>query len=214
MNNTPPESKVRLASIHLDDNALQWHLSYMMSKFNIYPSWPQYVYDVILRFGNTNEEPPYSFIQEKQTGRVQDYNGEFGSSTFKPMAVDNDYNNRSNMVQQNPTVKPIISETKRTYTASEITDKRVKGLGMIGDEPYTHGHQLKHRRNQLLVMEMVDEEPECQEAEVTKGNGLVSVGSTQLENPQLPMKALTEVSNYQTKEVSGPYNKKNAASSS
>lgn len=46
LDNTPPKSKVRLASNHLDDSALQWHLNYMRANFNIYPSWPQYISDI------------------------------------------------------------------------------------------------------------------------------------------------------------------------
>lgn len=38
LDETPAASMVRLASIHLDGLALQWHLNYMRSKFDIYPS--------------------------------------------------------------------------------------------------------------------------------------------------------------------------------
>lgn len=38
LDNTPLESKVRSASIHLDGTALQWHLNYVRSRFDIYPS--------------------------------------------------------------------------------------------------------------------------------------------------------------------------------
>lgn len=57
LDNTPPESKVRLASIHLDGTALQWHLNYMRSRFDIYPSWPQYIADVSLHFGERMKTP-------------------------------------------------------------------------------------------------------------------------------------------------------------
>lgn len=57
LDNTPPESKVRLASIHLDGTALQWHLNYMRSQFDIYPSWPQYIADVSLHFGERMKTP-------------------------------------------------------------------------------------------------------------------------------------------------------------
>jgi hypothetical protein len=43
---TPDDSRVRLASIHLEGPALQWHVNYMKSKFNTYPSWTEYVIDV------------------------------------------------------------------------------------------------------------------------------------------------------------------------
>lgn len=37
---------------------LQWHLNYITPKFDIYPSWTQYVADVITRFGDPS--PLYS----------------------------------------------------------------------------------------------------------------------------------------------------------
>ena len=33
LNNTTPELKVRLASMHLVSSALEWHLNYMKSRF-------------------------------------------------------------------------------------------------------------------------------------------------------------------------------------
>lgn len=37
LDETPPESRVQLASIHLEGLALQWHLNYMRGRFDIYP---------------------------------------------------------------------------------------------------------------------------------------------------------------------------------
>jgi hypothetical protein len=70
---TPEESKVRLASIHLEGSALQWHVNYMKTKFNVYPTWTEYVVDVTQRFGEVFEDPLAELIQVKQTGSVQDY---------------------------------------------------------------------------------------------------------------------------------------------
>lgn len=49
----------------------------MRSKFNIDPSWPEYISDVIMRFGDSNYDPLSSLIQVKQVGKVQDYVDEF-----------------------------------------------------------------------------------------------------------------------------------------
>ncbi|MCI23421.1 hypothetical protein A2U01_0044600, partial [Trifolium medium] len=57
LDETPPTSRVRLASIHLDGLALQWHLNYMRQKFDLYPSWQQYITDVTARFGDAYEDP-------------------------------------------------------------------------------------------------------------------------------------------------------------
>ncbi|MCI32961.1 hypothetical protein A2U01_0054176, partial [Trifolium medium] len=68
LDETPPTSRVRLASIHLDGLALQWHLNYMRQKFDIYPSWQQYITDVTTRFGDAYEDPLSSLLQVKHTG--------------------------------------------------------------------------------------------------------------------------------------------------
>lgn len=47
---TQPESRVRLASIHLEGLALQWHLNYMRGRFDAYPLWDQNTADVRRRF--------------------------------------------------------------------------------------------------------------------------------------------------------------------
>ncbi|CAJ2663739.1 unnamed protein product [Trifolium pratense] len=74
---TPATSMVRLASIHLDGLALQWHLNYMRQKFDVYPSWQQYITDVTARFGDAYEDPLSSLLQIKHTGKIQDYIDQF-----------------------------------------------------------------------------------------------------------------------------------------
>lgn len=64
---------VRLASIHMDGLALQWHLKYIRRKFDIYPPWSLYVTDIVARFGNAYEDPLSALIQVKHTGKIQDY---------------------------------------------------------------------------------------------------------------------------------------------
>ncbi|MCH88177.1 hypothetical protein A2U01_0009060, partial [Trifolium medium] len=73
LDETPAVSRVRLASIHLDGLALQWHLNYMRQKFDIYPPWHQYVTDVTARFGDVYEDPLSSLLQIKHSGKIQDY---------------------------------------------------------------------------------------------------------------------------------------------
>ncbi|MCI23014.1 hypothetical protein A2U01_0044192, partial [Trifolium medium] len=69
LDETPGTSRVRLAFIHLDGLALQWHLNYMRQKFDIYPTWNQYVADVTARFGDAYEDPLSSLLQIKHTGK-------------------------------------------------------------------------------------------------------------------------------------------------
>lgn len=269
LDNTAPKSKVRIASIHLEGSALQWHLNYMPSNFNIYPSWPQYISNITLRFGNVYEDPLSILIQVKQTGKVQEYVDEFelvltqvtlppGHSLsiflaglehntqmhmrmFSPTTIahaanlarlhesskttlphieptnwtnsslppfDSKLNCRANSLYLNPTTKPIISKTPRSYSAVEMAERRVESLYMFCDEPFTLGHQLKHKRSQLLVMEMDKEETVDEELEIIEENGVMSMNPTQIDRPQLSMNTLSSASTYQTMMVSGLHNKK------
>lgn len=89
-----------------------------------------------------------------------------------------------------------------------MADRRAKGLCMFCDEVFTPGHQLKHKRTQLLVMELEEEEPINEEVEFNADKDSVSVECAQFECPQLSMNALTGISSYQTMRVSGLHNKK------
>lgn len=77
LDETPPESRVRLASIHLEGLALQWHLNYMRGRFDQYPFWTQYAADVKRRFGDLYEDPLAELIQVRHTGSIQTYIDEF-----------------------------------------------------------------------------------------------------------------------------------------
>lgn len=64
---------------------------------------------------------------------------------------------------------------------------------MFCDEPFTPGHQLKHKQTQLLVMEMDDDD-----YIVTKEPGLVEeivAPPSFYEVPQLSLIAMTGISN-------------------
>ncbi|KAG2310944.1 hypothetical protein Bca52824_022501 [Brassica carinata] len=50
IDSTPPELKVRLASLHMTGKALQWHHSYIANRYNQFPLWPEYL--VSLKQGN------------------------------------------------------------------------------------------------------------------------------------------------------------------
>lgn len=79
---------------------------------------------------------------------------------------------------------------------------------MFCDEVFTPGHQLKHKRTQLLVTELEDEEPTGEEVDNFKEKESIPVECTQYEWPQLSMNALTGISSYQTMRVNGMHNKK------
>lgn len=138
------------------------------------------------------------------------FNNRSNTLTFKPTTTTTKATYGSNSNAQNLPTKPILSKAPRTYNAAEMADRRAKGLCMLCDEPFTPGHQLKHRKYQLLLMEMDDDddEPVDEEIEIIEeGSGLI-VNSSQVEKPQLSMNALSGSSNYQTVRVNGLRNKK------
>ena len=59
--------------MHSHGTALQWHLNYMKSKFQIYPDWPQYIVDLTLRFGEAYSDPLAELSAVKQKGTAQKY---------------------------------------------------------------------------------------------------------------------------------------------
>lgn len=267
LDGTPVDSRVRLASIHLDGLALRWHLNYMRNRFDIYPPWSQYAAAVTARFGEAYEDPLAALIQVKQSGKVQEYIDEFELALtqvslipehslsiflaglehgtqmhvrmFNPTTIShaanlaklhdaskvstNRFNNRNGFPANKPTSmypksptpnpvptnnqnqKPVLSKVPHTYNAAEMADRRAKGLCMFCDEPFTPRHQLKHRKSQLLVMELEDDdffEEEAEISEETRGENTVT------EVPQLSLNAMTGISNYQTMRVTGMHDKK------
>ncbi|GAU27517.1 hypothetical protein TSUD_147110 [Trifolium subterraneum] len=161
---THEDAKVRLASIHLEGPSLQWHVNYMKAKYNVYPTWTDYVVDVTQRFGEVFEDPLAELIQVKQTGSVQEY----------------------------------IDAFELAYT---------QGLCMYCDEPFTPGHQFKHKRTQVIVMELDDDESILESNEETAVNCSVGV-DTQSEEMQLSLHALTGLPSYQTMKICGSHNQK------
>ncbi|GAU17014.1 hypothetical protein TSUD_37720 [Trifolium subterraneum] len=110
----------------------------------------------------------------------------------------------------NPT-KPTFARTNRTYSAADMEERRTKGLCMFCDEVFTPGHQVKHRRNQLMVMELQDNDtPLLTDSPITSLSDTEdsTTSDTTFDNPQLSLQALTGVSNYQTMRISGLHDKK------
>ncbi|CAJ2661631.1 unnamed protein product [Trifolium pratense] len=274
LDETPATSMVRLASIHLDGLALQWHLNYMRQKFDIYPSWQQYITDVTARFGDAYEDPLSSLLQIKHVGKIQEYidkfelaltqvslipehslsiflagleyhtqmhvrmfnptniahaanlaklhessrdiktQGRFSAfSKYSPSYSKSSPNQTSNtsLVQTPPTPnvpnpKPLFSKTNRTVSAAEMEDRRAKGLCMFCDEVFTPGHQLKHRRSHMMVMEL--DEDELGEKEIDSVAITENVDIPVFDSPQLSLQALTGISHYQTMRVTGLQEKK------
>nr|KYP48389.1 Retrotransposable element Tf2 [Cajanus cajan] len=86
----------------------------------------------------------------------------------------------------------------KSLTPAYMNERRAKGLCYFCDEPYSPEHSLTHKRLQVHVMEVLDEE------EVSED---VSEEVTTVEEPQISVNALTGIANFRTMRVNG-YHKK------
>ncbi|KAL8151213.1 hypothetical protein V2J09_021021 [Rumex salicifolius] len=66
LDSTPPELKVRLASLHLEGKALQWHHNFINSRYEVYPSWPEYIVALSARFAELVDDPLSELVSLKQ----------------------------------------------------------------------------------------------------------------------------------------------------
>jgi hypothetical protein len=106
--------------------------------------------------------------------------------------------------------KPTLARTTR-YSAAEMEERRAKGLCMFCDEIFTPDHQVKHRRTQLMYMELHgDDSPLIADSPISNVSETEdsTTFDTTFDNPQLSLQALTGVSNYQTMRISGLHDKK------
>jgi len=73
--NIGEDMKVRVASIHLSDKALQWHQSFMKSRSGgEWPLWAEYKVAILSRFGaKPLDDPLDELMKLRQTGSVEQY---------------------------------------------------------------------------------------------------------------------------------------------
>ncbi|XP_048599755.1 uncharacterized protein LOC125579896 [Brassica napus] len=223
IDSTPPELKVRLASLHMTGKALQWHHAYIANRYNIFPLWPDYVSAVSERFSELFDDPLSELVSLKQANDSIDIYLEkfdcamtritlapahalsifltnmnqhlaFHVRQFKASTVPEaariaklhelsllhaptktsrptfNTSQRSNFQQNknqystttptssntsdNQNNKPLIPNApQKRFSFDEMQERKRKGLCMYCEEPFTPGHQLKHRRSELLLLE-------------------------------------------------------------
>ncbi|KAL8138945.1 hypothetical protein V2J09_004946 [Rumex salicifolius] len=66
LDSTPPELKVRLASLHMEGRALQWHHNFISTRYGVFPSWPEYIVAVSARFAELVDDPLSELVSLKQ----------------------------------------------------------------------------------------------------------------------------------------------------
>ncbi|CAH2070054.1 unnamed protein product [Thlaspi arvense] len=66
LDHTPIEQRVPLASMHLEDEALEWHHNFIAERYGILPSWSDYVVDISARFSGIVNDPLSELVSLKQ----------------------------------------------------------------------------------------------------------------------------------------------------
>lgn len=125
VDDTPQASRLRLALIHLDGLALQWDLNYMRLKFDIYPSWTQYITNVTTCFRDVYENPLSNLVQIKQGGYVDDFELAFTQVNLIPehalsiFLVGLEHSAQMHVRMFNPTSIAQASNLTRLYEATK-----------------------------------------------------------------------------------------------
>ncbi|KAG8384061.1 hypothetical protein BUALT_Bualt04G0078800 [Buddleja alternifolia] len=76
---TPSDAKVKLATVHLEGKALQWHQIFMKGRLTReLPNWEEYVRALSDRFGVLlYDDPMAELVNLKQAGTIQKYLDKF-----------------------------------------------------------------------------------------------------------------------------------------
>ncbi|CAH2051270.1 unnamed protein product [Thlaspi arvense] len=234
LDNTPMEQRVPLASMHLEDEALEWHHNLIAERYGILPSWSDYVVEISSRFSGIINDPLSELVSLKQgNDPIEVYLKKFESARTRvtltaahalSIFLTNMQPHLSLHVRQftvttiaeaariaklheaalaqtpqrllrapfnplvnakhsgpsfskGPSSSPLLSppdvshppkpsfiprsladKTPRKFTYQEMQDRRAQGLCMFCDEAFTPGHQLKHKRSQIYVLECDDDD--------------------------------------------------------
>lgn len=110
-----------------------------------------------------------------------------------------------------PTFIPKTTNDKptRKYSYQEMQERRAKGLCMFCDEAFRPGHQLKHKRSQIFVMDGDDDDAESvdvDDAEIFPDQTLEE--NTSEPTPTISVNALSGSTMFNCMRVVGQYGKR------
>ncbi|KAL0324846.1 UNVERIFIED_CONTAM: hypothetical protein Scaly_1641400 [Sesamum calycinum] len=150
VDDTPSGAKAKLAAVHLEGRALQWHQVYMKSRLTReVPNWEEYVRALYDRFGTQlYDDPMAELMNLKQVGTVQDYLDKFDELL-----------NRVDLLEAY-VVSCLLAGLRSDIFVQELDEKRAKGLCFVCDEEYTIGHQYSGRKQLYFMVVFEDEEEE------------------------------------------------------
>nr|KYP45442.1 hypothetical protein KK1_033012 [Cajanus cajan] len=256
---TPEEFKVRLAVVHFEGKAMQWHHAFAKSQKNDnWPNWTEYVKLLRIRFGNLCEDPMVELMNLRQRSTVTAYHEEFDAiinqlelseeyvlscflgglrhdiqmlvRMFQPTTVmkaftlaklyesANQGGNSVKTILSKSSTKPLIAakpvtfsenqvdsskgKLRRNLTPAYMNERREKGLCYFCDEPFTYEHSLTHKKLQLHMVEIDEEEDD----ETLQSETVVN--ETDFGDPHISVNAVTGVQGFKTMRVTGSYKKK------
>ncbi|CAA7035404.1 unnamed protein product [Microthlaspi erraticum] len=282
---TKVELKVRLACLHLEGKALQWHHNFIKNRYDIFPSWPEYVRELYARFCKMFDNPLSELMKVKQAGvSIEVYLENFDCALtrlslptphalsifltnmnehlalnvrkFKvdsiseaariaklhesslvctlvrqPRAPFNPYPKQNHhqfnkpahstplLPSPNQTVTNTTQPSKpsfiprhngdnppRRFTFEEMKARKSQGLCMFCDDVFTPGHQLKHKRAQLFMIDCEDYSDD--EEELTEVVVEESAPSAMGKAPTISLNALNSSTSFNCMRVTGQYGNK------
>ncbi|XP_070025253.1 uncharacterized protein [Nicotiana sylvestris] len=197
--------------MNLDDEALEWHQSYMKCRDSLdLPDWDEYLVALVETFSEEFSDPIQAIscflggLKEElvnPSSKVQ----LLGQSSFTMRKPSYEFVwaklSPTNVV---PTLKlalptprvPVASKTRRTISPTEMHAKRAQRLCYFCDDKYTHGHKCNLPK-QLFVLDLEYEEEEGLEEIVHKTDGETTTEEWSVTEGDPPMISLCALSGIQ-----------------
>ncbi|KAF3673124.1 hypothetical protein FXO37_07148 [Capsicum annuum] len=180
MDEIPFEQRVKIASIHMEGEAIAWHRSYVRSRNSTAElSWTEYVLALNERFGEGFEDAMEALKKLTQTVKK--------SSDVQPIRYPRFNGNN----------------TRRRLTSAEMDEKRAKGLCFFCDEKYVMGHKCATKK-QIYLIDVVEDD-QLQKVECDEAGQEVVLEPKELMT--ISLQAYTGISGYQTIRVTGYHEK-------
>nr|KYP76052.1 hypothetical protein KK1_020273 [Cajanus cajan] len=114
----------------------------------------------------------------------------------RPLSVDN-----SSSSSTGTNASRIKARSGKSLTPAYMDERRAKGLCYFCDDPYSPEHSLTHKKLQVHVLEIDDEDDQWET--MANVNDRPTVGE-----PQISVNALTGVASFRTMRITGYYKKK------
>ncbi|KAF2530629.1 hypothetical protein F2Q70_00031345 [Brassica cretica] len=174
---TSPDLKVRLAALHFTGKASEWNHNFMSTRMRII--LPEgHALSIFLANMNTHlslHTRQFEVITIASAAKITMLHESSLSHTHsKPFRASFNPTQNQKPYQKHPPSTPLLQTNdapKPTqpgfiprnvsapckYSYQEMQDRRSKGLCMFCEEPFTSGHQLKHKRSKIFFMECDDD---------------------------------------------------------